>query len=153
MGQTIEIRDADVVGDIMMVSTDRSLTGQDGESYVAGTPIGPDPTFPAHLAVRLFESDADIDHIYVMSNVLSIRRRGGWDDSSSAEASSVVSSFFNFYRDSQPGVPEGPSELDAAADGPPVEAPPAADGGDPVDPPPADDGAPVDPPPDQPTPA
>ncbi len=80
MGQTIQIRDADVVGDVLLVSTDRSFTGQDGESLHPRRPIGPGAIFPAQLAARLFESDPSIDHVYVMSNVLSIRRSEGWDD-------------------------------------------------------------------------
>lgn len=102
MGQTIEIWDADVVGDVLLVSTDRSLTGQDGETYMPGHPIEPGATFPAHLAARLFESDPGIDHVYVMSNVLSVRRREEWDDASVAAARDVVSSFFRFYEAQSP---------------------------------------------------
>jgi hypothetical protein len=116
MGQTIEIWDADVVGDVMMVSTDRSLTGQDGESYQPGDAIGPDGNFPAQLAARLFASDAAVDHIYVMSNVLSVRRRGGWDDTSEAAAKSVITAFFNFYGATNEEPPaEGPATEGAEA--------------------------------------
>ena len=108
MGQTIQIRDADVVDDVLLVSTDRSFTGQDGESYGPGDPIGSDAIFPAQLAGRLFESDPSVDHVYVMSNVLSIRRKGGWDDSSVGAAREVVGSFFLFYEASQAG--EAPAE-------------------------------------------
>ena len=38
-----------------------------------------------------------IDHVYVMSNVLSIKRVGEWDDASVASASDIVTSFFLFY--------------------------------------------------------
>ena len=108
MGQTIQIRDTDVVDDVVLVSTDRSFTGQDGESYGPGDPIESDAIFPARLAGRLFESDPSIDHVYVMSNVLSIRRKGGWDDSSVGATREVVGSFFLFYEASQQG--EGPAE-------------------------------------------
>ena len=97
MGQTIEIWDAVLVGAVLMVSTDRSLTGQDGETYRPSDPIEADAVFPAQLAARLFQSDPSIDHVYVMSNVLSIRRPGEWDDASVAAAREVVSSFFRFY--------------------------------------------------------
>ena len=105
MGQTIEIRDADIVGEILLVSTDRSFTGQDGEQYVPGDPIAEGDIFPARLAARLFESDPNIDHVYVMSNVLSIRRSGGWDDASVLTAREAVSSFFLFY-EAQPPADE-----------------------------------------------
>ena len=117
MGQTIQIRDTDVVDDVLLVSTDRSFTGQDGESYGPGNPIGSDAIFPAQLAGRLFESDPSIDHVYVMSNVLSIRRKGGWDDPSVGAAREVVGSFFLFYE--APQVGEAPAEVPAT---PPGEA-------------------------------
>lgn len=102
MGQTIQIRDANVIGDVLLVSTDRSFTGQDGETYRPNTPKDGDAVnsgaiFPAQLATRLFESDISIDHVYVMSNVLSIKRVGGWGDGPVASARDIVSSFFLFY--------------------------------------------------------
>ena len=97
MGQTIQIRDANVVGDMLLVSTDRSLTGQDGETYTPADSITADAIFPAQLALRLFQSDPSIDHVYVMSNVLSIRRPGGWDEAGIASTRDVVASFFLFY--------------------------------------------------------
>jgi len=134
MGQTIQIRDTNVVGDVLLVSTDRSFTGQDGETYHPKSPTAKSPTaksltakslpdggpadsgaiFPAQLAARLFESDSSIDHVYVMSNVLSIKRVGEWDDASVASASDIVTSFFLFYGAQPP-----------ADDQPPVEAEPA----------------------------
>jgi hypothetical protein len=118
MGQTIQIWDANVVADVLLVSTDRSLTGQDGEAYTPGQPIGPGAIFPAQLAARLFESDPSIDHVYVMSNVLSIRRSEAWDESSIASARDVVASFFLFYEsqesnDEQP-APEAPAPEEPA---------------------------------------
>ena len=111
MGQTIQIWDANVVADMLLVSTDRSLTGQDGETYRPNTlttadPVGPDAIFPAQLAERLFQSDSSIDHVYVMSNVLSIRRQGGWDDASVASTRDVVATFFLFYGAQPPNDPE-----------------------------------------------
>ncbi len=116
MGQTIQIWDATVVADMLLVSTDRSLTGQDGETYRPNTPtnsaptnsVGPDAIFPAQLAERLFQSDSSIDHVYVMSNVLSIRRQGGWDDASVASTRDVVASFFLFYGTQPPADAELP---------------------------------------------
>jgi hypothetical protein len=97
MGQTIQIWDANVVAEMLLVSTDRSLTGQDGETYTPEAPISSDAIFPAQLAARLFQSDPSIDHVYVMSNVLSIRRPGGWDETSIATTREVVANFFLFY--------------------------------------------------------
>jgi hypothetical protein len=49
--------------------------------------------------VRLFEHDGDIDHVYVMSNQVSLRRFAGWNDDQVASVSAVVADFFLFYPD------------------------------------------------------
>ncbi len=84
MGQTIEINRARRIGDILVIDTNRSLAGQDGEAYTPGYTTT-SPTFPARLAERLFEADADIDRVHVMSNAVSVSRSGGWDDAAQAE--------------------------------------------------------------------
>ena len=114
MGQTIEIWDANVIADVLLVSTDRSLTGQDGETYRPGDSVESDAIFPAQLAALLFQSDPAIDHVYVMSNVLSIRRWGGWDDASVASTRDVVASFFLFYEDQPPSDDQPPVDAEAA---------------------------------------
>jgi hypothetical protein len=106
MGQTIQIWDANVVADMLLVSTDRSLTGQDGETYTPDDSILSEAIFPAQLAARLFQSDPSIDHVYLMSNVLSIRRPGGWDETSIASTREVVANFFLFYGAQPPSVAE-----------------------------------------------
>lgn len=140
MGQTIQIWDTNVVADVLLVSTDRSLTGQDGESYTSGQPIGPGAIFPAQLAARLFESDPSIDHVYVMSNVLSIRRSKAWDESSIASARDVVASFFLFYesQESTEKEPAPEAESNVSAEAPASESPlpenPSPEDGSPSDP-------------------
>jgi hypothetical protein len=62
MGQTIQIWDANVVADMLLVSTDRSLTGQDGETYTPDDPTSSEAIFPVQLASRLFQADPSIDH-------------------------------------------------------------------------------------------
>ncbi len=99
MGQTIGIVDYSRVDDVLMVNADRSFSGQDGETYSAA-PENP-ATFPGQLAVRLFEVDPEINHIYVMSNTVALRRKGGWDDSSTSKATHTISSFFRFYPDAR----------------------------------------------------
>jgi len=99
MGQTIEIDEAVQLGDTLLVSTDRSFTGQDGAAYVPGGITDANPIFPAQLAQRLFKADPKVNHVYVMSNTLSIRRAGGWDDPSIDLAKQTISNFFRFYQD------------------------------------------------------
>jgi hypothetical protein len=40
-----------------------------------------------------------IDHVYVMSNAVSMRRPVGWDSESTTSAENVISGFFRFYKD------------------------------------------------------
>lgn len=99
MGQLIEIDDARVVDTTMIVSTNRSLTGTDGEGYNAAEDAADVDTFGAMAAAELFASDGDLSRVYVESNVLVITRSAGWDDGATASAQKVIEDFFLFYRD------------------------------------------------------
>lgn len=98
MGQTIEINKTDVVDHVLVIDTDRSLAGQDGERFAGVETARLGTTFPAQLAVRLFEADGSVDHVFVMSNTVSVRRPTGWNDQAIETASRTVSEFFRFYR-------------------------------------------------------
>lgn len=98
MGQTIEINHARRIGDVLIVATDRSLAGQDGEAYTPGH-TAQAATFPARLAERLFGLDPDIDRVHVMSNAVTVTRSGGWTDEAQTALSEAVSRFFRFYPD------------------------------------------------------
>lgn len=95
MGQKIELV-ASVVDDIALFDTDRSITGQDGVAFsssdeVDGTEV------PGQLADRLFQDVPGIDHVFVASNQVVVRRPHGWDDPVVEAASGVISDFFLFY--------------------------------------------------------
>ena len=79
MGQTVIIRDHVAVGDVLVVTTDRSFTGQDGQSM---TPDSPGSAVPGLLAESLFDLDIGIDHLYVLQNTVTIRRSRPWDERS-----------------------------------------------------------------------
>ncbi|HSJ35765.1 MAG TPA: hypothetical protein VLB85_12000 [Acidimicrobiia bacterium] len=98
MGQTIEINGSRQIGEVLVIDTNRSLAGQDGEAYTPGYTTTSD-TFPARLAERLFEADADIDRVHVMSNAVSISRAGEWTESARETVEQVVAHFFRFYPD------------------------------------------------------
>jgi hypothetical protein len=98
VGQTIQIEKTVETGNVLLVSTDRSFTGQDGESFTGPVSAGAVDTFGARLAVALFGADPSIDHVYVMSNALSIRRRGGWPEEAVSAIVETISGFFRFYR-------------------------------------------------------
>jgi len=97
VGQKIEVA-ATVIEDIAMFDTDRGITGQDGASYAAGAEITEDD-FPAQLAQRLFADVPGIDHVFVASNQVVVRRPHGWDDQVVAAASVTIANFFKFYED------------------------------------------------------
>ena len=98
MGQDVEIRDTLVMGDVLVIDTDRSFTGQDGHS------ISPDSArsgVPGMLAERLFRLDLGIDHVFVLQNTVTLRRPGGWDDETAAMATDVTRVFLRHYPDEE----------------------------------------------------
>ncbi len=99
MGQRIEIDSTVVVDDSLIVSTNRSITGTDGEGFDSAEEAADGSTFPAKFAVDLFASDDALTRVYVSSNVAVIKRDGGWDDDSVASGSKVIEEFFLFYPD------------------------------------------------------
>ena len=95
MGQPIEVAEPVVLDDVAVFDTDRTLSGQDGESFSPDDATG--STFPAELAVRVFAADGAADHVFVYSNTVSIRRSGGWDESTLQETHRLITDFFVFY--------------------------------------------------------
>ncbi len=98
MGQTIEITSSKAIDRMLIVATDRSITGQDGEPFNGVEAARRGTTFAAKLAVSLFESDSSVDHVHVMSNTVIVRRLKGWDGPAIEQAEQVVGEFFRFYR-------------------------------------------------------
>ncbi len=97
MGQPIAVTYG-TVEDVLLITADRSITGQDGVAYGSAAEAEADPRFPGDLAGRLFASDPAIDHIFVGSNQVVVRRLGGWDDGSTSTATGIVEDFFLYYR-------------------------------------------------------
>ena len=77
MGQTIEVKSV-VLGDVALFDTDRTVTGQDGHGFAAGSDAPEETTTAARLAAALFGSDPAINHVFVMSNQVTVRRTGAW---------------------------------------------------------------------------
>ena len=96
MGQHIEIISTTVDAQVAAFHTDRGITGQDGVSFDAETA---DESFPGALAGRLFAGVDGIDHVFVASNQVVVRRPDGWDDGQVDAARSVIEQFFVFYAD------------------------------------------------------
>lgn len=97
MGQRIEIESSTVVDDSVIVTTNRSLTGADGEGYSSSEHASDGSTFGAKLATDLFESDGGINRVYVASNVVVIQRVRQWKPKAIASASDVIKDFFLYY--------------------------------------------------------
>lgn len=96
MGQAIEV-ETSTVGDVVIFTTDRTITGMDGVSYASPTEANDDLRFPGLLASRLFERDEALSSIFVASNEIVVRREAGWDDELIAAVSRVIGDFFLFY--------------------------------------------------------
>lgn len=94
MGQTVVVNQVKEAGDVLILDTDRSFTGQDG---MAMTPGEPGDAVPGVLAGKLFDLDLGIDHVYVLQNTVTLRRPGGWDDAGKDAVTSTVESFLRFY--------------------------------------------------------
>ena len=94
MGQTVVINSTVDLGDILVIDTDRSFTGQDGHAISAGEE---GHSVPGILADRLFALDIGIDHVHVLQNIITLRRPGGWDEDTAGQAVDVAGSFLRFY--------------------------------------------------------
>ncbi len=99
MGQPIDVIGTAVVGDVLLVDTDRSITGQDGSGFTSAEEAQGVDTLPADLATRLFASEDAIAHVFVASNQVVIERSGGWSEADVAAATQIVAEFFVFYGD------------------------------------------------------
>ena len=105
MGQNVEIKDSVTLGEVLVIDTDRSFTGQDGHAI---TPVSNGDGVPGKLAARLFDLNLGIDHVYVLQNTVTVRRDSPWDDESAAAVSDVTGSFLRHYPDT--GDPDAGSE-------------------------------------------
>ena len=97
MGQTISVSSPTVIGRVALFDTDRSLGGQDGEAFSSAAQAGVGVTFPALLAARLFAEDRLLSNVYVYSNVVSVERPSGWDESALDVVSGAIREFFVVY--------------------------------------------------------
>jgi hypothetical protein len=102
MGQPIEIVSSTVIDEVLVIDTDRSVSGQDGAGFESLDDALAVDTFPALLARRLFEELDGLAHVWSASNAVVVGRPGGWDDSTAGTAEDVVRRFFVYYGDDTP---------------------------------------------------
>lgn len=97
MGQQIAVLSTETVGNVLLIDTDRTLGGQDGEGYEDLDAARSGATFPARLSARLMDLDPKISRVFTLSNTLTVRREGGWESEGVERVSASVSDFFLFY--------------------------------------------------------
>lgn len=95
------------MGDVLVIDTDRSFTGQDGHMI---TPDSELYGVPGKLAERLFAFDPNIDYMFVLQNIVTVRRSGGWDEETAAEVADITHSFLRFYPDDEEVSSKGATE-------------------------------------------
>ena len=100
MGQTIEVTNF-VMGDLALFDTDRSITGQDGQGFGSAHEAQEDKTTAARLAAALFGSDPAVDHVFVSSNQVTVRRTAEWKGEAAEQAAAVIRDFFVFYEENR----------------------------------------------------
>lgn len=86
------------MGDVLVIDTDRSFTGQDG--HIITLDSGHHGV-PGRLAERLFALDMGIDYVFVLQNTVTVRRQGGWDEDSAGMVTDVAGTFLRFYPDEE----------------------------------------------------
>lgn len=82
------------LGETLLIDTDRSFTGQDGQKI---TPDLPGTAVPGLLASDLFKLGVGIDYVFVLQNTVSVRRPGGWDSGSIDRVKAATASFLRYY--------------------------------------------------------
>lgn len=88
------IRDLAVLGDTLLIDTDRSLTGQDGQTLTADFP---GDSVLGRLAVALFGLGVGIDHVHVLQNTISVRGSSAWDEAAIDQVRQATGNFLRFY--------------------------------------------------------
>lgn len=96
MGQPIQITRSTVVGENLVLDTDRSVSGQDGAAFTSAEEAAGD-ALPARLARRLFDEVPGVNHVFAASNLVVVGRDSGWDQEAVDRATTAVARFFVFY--------------------------------------------------------
>lgn len=100
MGQLIEV-EATKMGNVAIFDTDRSLSGQDGETYTSEVDAADVDTFPAALARALFAHDPSLSSVFVYSNTVSIGRSAEWNDDAMSDMAEVIRNFLVYYEENR----------------------------------------------------
>lgn len=96
MGQLIEV-DRLVLGDVAVFDTDRTFSGQEGETYTTAAAADASGTYPGLVARALFAEFPSIVSVYVFSNTVSVRNPEGWDDEQADAAAGIIRNSLVYY--------------------------------------------------------
>lgn len=98
MGQSVAVESKQWDA-VCVFTTDRSITGQDGAGFDSLAAADTGGGFPGTLAGRLFAADEAVNHVYVASNDVVVRRQVPWTDGDIAVAASTIEDLFLYYTD------------------------------------------------------
>jgi len=102
MGMPIEVKTG-TAGDIAFFDTDRSLGGQDPESFTSATQARQHHTIPGRLATRLFDRIPGVTNVFIHSNQAVLRRPTGWSALDLEQVTDTIRQLFVYYGpDGQP---------------------------------------------------
>lgn len=102
MGMPIEVK-ATTAKDIALFDTDRSLGGQDPESFASATQARHHRSIPAQLAARLFDQVPGVTNVFIHSNQAVLRRPDGWSAPDLEQVRDTIRQLFVYYGpDGQP---------------------------------------------------
>ncbi len=99
MGQKIELK-ATQFGKNVIFDLNRSLSGQDGETYhnIAHASLSNETS--AQLALKLFQYSSDIESIFIQSNVVTVNFSKNMG-TAIKEFETQIEDFFLFYGDEE----------------------------------------------------
>ncbi len=93
--------DHSLLGDVALFDTDRSLSGQEGETFSDPESAKQSGTFPGKVAASLLAGISAIESIYVFSNTISVKRSGGWTVDRLEEAAGIVRNSLIHYENNR----------------------------------------------------
>ena len=99
MGQKIELKTTQF-GKNVIFDLNRSLSGQDGETYHNIAPASLTNEISAQLAKKLFQFSNDIENIFIQSNVVTVNFTKNMG-TAVTDFEKLIEDFFLFYGDEE----------------------------------------------------
>ena len=100
MGQLIEVEHL-LLGNVAIFDTDRSLSGQDGETFTDADDAGESETYPGLVAQGILNHDVGIKSVYVFSNTISVSHSSEWTDDRAAAVAEIIRNSLVHYEENR----------------------------------------------------